>query len=93
MKGIDCLDEIWNTIDHFNQVSNNAYIDLEKLNDCFQTIECELKQAELIKIIKQKGIALIIPDNDFSNEHITIEIYTKHLTKEQLDLFKGELNL
>ena len=46
-----------------------------------------------LEIIKKKGIKLIIPNNDFSNEHIDIQIFTNTLSKDELELIKKELKL
>ena len=46
---IKLLDEIHETIENYNNVSNNAYIDLEKLDDNFEQIENELRAFHLIK--------------------------------------------
>ncbi len=58
--------------------------------ECRKTIEKALKALE---VIKAKGISFVIPNNELSNEHITIEIYTKTLTSEELSLLKEVLGL
>ena len=44
-------------------------------------------------IIKSRGIALVIPENDYSHEHITIEIYKRHVSKEEWEMLKKKLNI
>ena len=51
------------------------------------------RKERVIEIINKKGIKLLMPESDYSCEHITIEIYTKTLSKSELDLLKGELEL
>ena len=53
-------------------------------------IEKELKALE---IIRQKGIAFLVPNSDYSNEHIHIDIYTNTLSKEELEMVKEVLGL
>lgn len=49
------------------------------------------KKIDLKKIIKEKGIVLEIPENDFHEHRITIELYKNHFTKEEWENLKGEL--
>ncbi len=50
------------------------------------------KRIDLKKIIKEKGIALCVPEMEYQNdEHITIHIYKRHFTKEEWENLKGEL--
>lgn len=51
------------------------------------------KEHQVIEAIRQKGIVLIIPDNEFSTERIAIEVHTNHLSQEEIDLFKEVLGL
>ena len=46
---------------------------------------------KVLDIIKHRGIALVIPENDYSNEHITIEIYKKHVSNKEWEMLKKEL--
>lgn len=48
---------------------------------------------EVLDIIKTKGISFVVPNNELSSEHITIEIYTQTLTSEELSLLKEVLGL
>lgn len=56
----------------------------------FETIEKALK---VLEIIKTRGISLVIPNNEFSNEHIDIQVFTKTLTKEELEMIKEVIGL
>ena len=61
-----------------------------------QTIKSEEvieKYIEVIELIESKGIKLIIPENEFSNEHIDIQVFTRHLRKEEFELIKEVLDL
>ena len=50
------------------------------------------KKIDLKKIIKERGVALCVPETEYlNNEHITIHIYKKHFTKEEWENLKGEL--
>lgn len=51
------------------------------------------KEQRVIEIINKKGIKLLMPESDYSCEHITIEIYTKTLSKSELELVKEVLDL
>ena len=51
------------------------------------------KESDVVQILRNKGVKLIVPNNDFSNEHVVIEVYTKHLTKEELAAIKEVLDL
>lgn len=53
----------------------------------------EIEKNRVLEIINKLGIKLVIPDNDYSKEHITIEIYRQHFTKEQWEMLKKELDL
>ena len=50
-------------------------------------------EQKVIDIIKQKGIAFLVPNSDYSNEHIHIDIYTNTLSKEELKMIKEVLGL
>ena len=51
------------------------------------------KALETFVIIKQKGIAFLVPNSDYSNEHIHIDIYTNTLSEEELKMIKKVLGL
>lgn len=76
-KGLDALERIIET-----------FYDKES-----EDIETVRKNLIALEIIKKKGIKLIIPNNDFSNEHIDIQIFTNTLSKDELELIKKELKL
>ena len=80
-KGLEALKEI----DIWTNISNT-----KRFKEQYKTIEKELKVLELIK---KQGIKLIIPNNDLSNEHIDIQIFTNTLSKDELELIKKELEL
>lgn len=41
------------------------------------------KAEESIKTLQKKSIALVIPENDYSHEHINIVVYKRHLTSDE----------
>ena len=45
------------------------------------------------EIINKKGIVFIVPNNDYSSEHITIELYRKTMNEEEWNKLKKELGL
>ena len=52
------------------------------------------KKIDLKKIIKERGVALCVPETEYlNNERITIHIYKRHFTKEEWENLKRELNL
>lgn len=51
------------------------------------------KESDVVQTLRNKGIKLIVPNNDFSNEHVVIEVYTNTLTKEELAAIKEVLDL
>ena len=57
-----------------------------------ERVENSLK-LKALEIINKLGIKLVIPDNDYSKEHIIIEIYRQHFTKEEWEMIKKELDL
>lgn len=61
-----------------------------KQKDDYDLVEKELKALESIK---QKGIAFLVPNSDYANEHIHIDIYTNTLSKEELKMIKEVLGL
>lgn len=81
-KGLKVLEKIH---DHWNCCNPNS-------NGCdekdFDIIDIELKAFE---IIKQKGITFLVPNSDYSNEHIHIELYTNTLNEEELKMVKEVL--
>ncbi len=48
---------------------------------------------EVLDIIKNKSISFVIPNNDYSSEHITIELYHKTMNEEEWNKLKKELGL
>lgn len=62
----------------------------KKWQQDYQVVEKELKALE---IIEQKGIAFLVPESDYNNERIHIELYTNTLSEEQLTLIKEVLGL
>lgn len=54
-------------------------------NDNFNIIEKELK---LLQLIKSRGIILRIPENDYSEEHFDIHIYTNTMSFEEICEFE-----
>lgn len=83
-KGLKALEKIH---DHWNCCS-------PKNNGCdekdFDIIDIELK---VLEIIKQKGIAFLVPNNEYSNERIHIELYTNTLSEKELKMIKEILGL
>lgn len=51
------------------------------------------KKIDLVQIIKKQGIAFDIPENDFHERRITIELYKKHFNDEQWQEIKKALNI
>ena len=79
-KGLEALNEIKNNVVSISPVWQKR----------IDAIEKELR---VVEILKSRGIALIIPDNDFSKEHFAIEVYTNTLSKEEIALLKETVNL
>ena len=84
-----------------NKKSNHTTTSLDALERIIETfydkesedIKTVRKNLRVLEIIKKKGIKLIIPNNDLSNEHIDIQIFTNTLSKDELELIKKELKL
>ena len=73
-----CLETIQNYRDGF-----------EILPSEIDAIENELK---VVDAIQNKGITMIIKESEyFNNEHITIQIYKKHFSKEEWNSLKEVL--
>ena len=53
----------------------------------------EEKALQVIDLINQRGIKLIIPEGTFSKEHIDIQLFTNHLSKDEFELIKEVLDL
>lgn len=68
---------------------------LERVKEGFELLPSELetieKELETLETIKKQGIILVIPDNDFTSEHIDIQIYKKHFSKEKWEALKEAL--
>ena len=58
----------------------------------FMVFEKEDEQ-KVIEIIMQKGIVFLVPNSDYANEHIHIDIYTNTLSEEELEMVKEALGL
>ena len=87
-KGLEDFKELKKTTCFYCQY----HIHEECANDecIWNNVEKELKSLD---IIKEKGIAFLVPESDYNNERIHIELYTNTLTKEQLALIKEVLGL
>lgn len=61
-------------------------------NDYCEEYEVVRKNLMLLELLKKQGIALVIPNNDFSKEHLTIEVYSNTLTKKEWEALKELFN-
>lgn len=66
------------------------YVTSKKHKEDYNVVEKALK---VIELLKTRGISLVIPNNEFSNEHIDIQVFTKTLTKEELEMIKEVIGL
>lgn len=88
-KGLEALENIGFEPLYQNEDGSYWRVRDEDKED-FETIEKELK---VLEIIRTRGINLIVPSNVFSNEHIDIQVFTRSLSKEELELVKEVIGL
>ena len=85
IKSLDALEHLvdgnLNEVNYYRRFANGS---IEIMKDK-EIIEKELK---VIELLKTRGIGLIIPNNDLSEEHIDIQVFTKSLSAEELELIK-----
>lgn len=53
-----------------------------------ENLKIVVKGLKALEIIEEKGIAFLVPESDYSNEHIHIDIYTNTLSEEELKTAK-----
>ena len=62
----------------------------------YKTKQYSAIEKELVAIdsIRTKSVVLVVPESEYlNNEHISIQIYKKHFTKEQWDALKEVLGV
>ena len=71
----------------------NEKVDVPRNYDFEKDYDLIAKELKGLEIIKQKGIAFLVPNSDYSNEHIHIELYANTLSEEELKMVKEILDL
>ena len=95
MKSLEAIDNILNILKSFNETSKSEWIDIDKMENDFITIETALKALEIIKEKMVNVCAFISWNNivDFTyKKYLDLEftylISAKRLTQEEFNLLK-----
>ena len=75
------------TIDLLKQIAEEkGYSDLLIVDE--EKVANMIKAVKVLELIKNKGIMLRIPENEYSKEHFDIHIYTNTMDFEEMSLFE-----
>lgn len=71
----------------------SVHCPIDEIHTIINELEIVEKALKVLEIIRTRGINLIVPSNVFSNEHIDIQVFTRSLSKEELELVKEVIGL